>query len=105
MSFNEFVREISKIEDFRADQHFRGQISFIKDHKGKTIPDFIGKVERLEKDFKLICKKNEIKNCGNVGKENKTKNRKNYREYYDAETKRLVEERYKQDFELFEYKF
>jgi len=102
MSFEEFVEKICKIPDSRADGHFRSQHTFICDKDGKPIVDFIGRLENFKEDFKLIGKK--IKKRLKYFHKNKT-TRKPYQEFYNEKTKKLIEERYRKDIELFGYKF
>ncbi len=53
-----------------------------------------------------------MKNYKKIGAKNyelshkrKSNRKKDYREYYNKETKKLIEKRYKKDIELFDYKF
>ncbi len=103
MPFKEFVKAIYSISDIRADQHIKSQYFFVADRKGNLLVDFIGKFENLQDDYKKICKKLGIKKPKKLPTKNKSKRKKDYREYYDKETKRLVYERYKKDFEMFGY--
>ncbi len=103
MSFEEFVKALSKIPDNASDGHFRSQHTFITDKKGNLLVDFIGKVEHINRDFKKVCEKTGMsyKKLSRINK----KTNKNYKKYYDKETKKLIQKRYKKDFELFGYKF
>ena len=83
--------------------NFIPQIEWLTDPSGKILVDFIGKFENLETDFKYICKKiniNEVK----LPHKNKTI-RKNYREYYNENTKNIIADWYKKDIDYFKYKF
>ncbi len=104
MPFKEFIKVISKIPDEKSDPHFRSQYKFLTNNEGKLLTEFIGKFENLEKGYEKICEIMGIKNPPKLKHERKSK-RKNYREYYDEETKKLVAERYKKDLELFDYRF
>ena len=104
MSFREFVEEICKIDDINADPHFKSQYKILS-YKWKIIDlNFIWKFENLNKDFNkltnLLWIKEKIKLPHLMKSEHK-----HYRSYYDNATKKLVEERYKKDLELFNYKF
>jgi len=90
LSFKGFVKFIHKIPDFQADQHFRSQYLFLTDKKGNLIPGFVGKFENLDEDFKKACKKAGVENPPELPQRNKSKRKKDYRDYYDEETKKLV---------------
>jgi glycosyltransferase involved in cell wall biosynthesis len=103
MSFDEFVKTISKIPDSIADSHFRSQYLAIIDNSGNLVVDFLGRFENLESDFKIVCKKIGLK--FDLPHIRKSIGRKHYSEYYTNETKEIVEKRYKKDIEKFGYKF
>lgn len=105
MPFKEFVKAISSIPDNEADRHFKSQCFFLMSKQGKLIPDFIGKFENLEEDYKKICKKIGIKNPPKLPHKRKSIRKKTYKDYYDEETKKLIYERYKKDFQFFGYEF
>lgn len=65
--------------------------------------DFIGRFEKLEEDFQLICKKRGILNTG-LPHMNKTSHR-HYSEYYTEEMIEIVAKKFSEDIERFEYKF
>lgn len=95
MSFEEFVDVILKIKVQNMDIHFRPQYTFIPE-----TPDFLGKFENIENDFKIICEKIGI-DC-ELRHENKTSKTK-YSDYYTPEIIKKVVKIYKKDFELFKY--
>ena len=87
------------------------QYKFVTDKDDKIIVDFIGKFESFSKDVNVILEKLEI--CNNIlgfkfpkkiPHTNKS-HRSHYREYYDAESKEIVQNIYQKDIELFEYQF
>ncbi len=94
-----FVKAIYKIPAHKLDRHFKPQYYFIE---GFNL-DFVGKFENLEKDFKEVMKKAGIRNHPKLPHKRKSKKKKDYKDYYNEETKRLVQEKYKKDFELFGY--
>ena len=81
------------------DDHYIDQHKFITDNNGNIIVDFIGRFENLYNDFKKAFGLDLINYKINSSKHN------DYKEYYDSETKSLVEECYKKDLELFKYEF
>jgi len=81
------------------DDHYIDQHKFITDNNGNIIVDFIGRFENLYDDYKKPFGLDLINYKIHSSKHN------DYKEYYDSETKSLVEECYKKDLELFKYKF
>lgn len=81
------------------------QVDWLLDKNGKMIVDFVGKVEKLQDDFDIVCDTigfNRIK----VGHSNQTtRSHKHYSEYYSDETRQIVAERYARDIEAFGYTF
>ncbi len=104
MPFEEFVRVVSGIPDEKADRHFRSQRCFLTDENDNILVDFIGRFESLSKHLAVLCGKTRLENMPLLH-ENKSKREKDYRSLYTEETKRLIEERYKDDIELFDYRF
>ena len=80
------------------DRHLLPQVDFIIDDI-----DYIGKVENLQKDFEIICDIVGM-NSFTLPHVNLTKH-KHYREYYDKETRQIVEKIYSRDIDLFKYRF
>jgi len=95
-TFEEFVRKVSKIPDILSDRHFKSQKKIIS-RSGRV--DFIGKVENLQSDYEKIRQRygfNELK------KRNQTKG-KSPEEMYTDETRALTYQRYKIDFDEYDY--
>jgi len=66
--------------------------------------DFIGRFENIENDIQYIFKNIRIPYC-KLRVVNKSARKKNYRNYYDEETKHIVTELFKEDLEYFNYSF
>lgn len=64
--------------------------------------DFIGKMENIEADFAHVCEHLGIRNT--LRHLNKSEHR-DYRSYYNEETKALVARTFRDDIETFGYSF
>ena len=84
--------------------------------KGDFVPDWIGRYENLQEDFKKLCKILGIKhvqvphlNSSNsiVGASRRmvNYNSKEYRKFYTPEARRLVEDLYAEEIEMFKFEF
>jgi hypothetical protein len=109
MPFEEFVEAVHGIPDSEADAHFRSQtgVLYETDSGGRCLANFIGRFERLSVDFARLAA---VLGAGDrlvLPHELKSRTRKGraYQAYYDDRTRRLVEERYAADCELFQYRF
>ena len=92
--FGDFVRAYPMIN---ADM-----TSFISDSDGHLLVDFVGRCERIEEDFEVICRR--IGVTATLRHENVTEHA-HYREYYNGATRAIVEEHFRRDIERFGYKF
>ena len=83
---------------------FLPQLEWLTDEKGHIAVDFIGMLENLHYDFDKISTAIKIVNQS-LPHENRSRENKSYRSYYDKETKDIVEKVFKADIEFFGYKF
>lgn len=76
---------------------------------GKSVCDFFIRYENLENDIKNVCLKLGIKDFDISDLPNHKSSfrdkRKHYREYYDEETKKIVFDKHKLEFKMFNYSF
>ena len=74
---------------------------------GKSVCDYFIRYEYLEEDIKTLCKKLKIDSCDisllPKHKSGIRKSKKHWSEYYDDETKKIVYNKHKKEFELFGY--
>ena len=104
MSFADFVRFVHHVPDDLCDWHFRPQSAFFDDKR----VDFIGQVERFTDDLAQVIERAKLDtHLLKYGHKyaNKSRHRKPYTDYYTAETRRLVAEKYKDDIQRFGYRF
>jgi len=105
--FKEFIKYVKEnnLANSKESKYvmLRKQLDFISDRAGKIMVDFVGKFENFQADFDKVCEKIGIP-TGTLPHKNKS-NHKKYTEYYDDETKKLVEAIYKDDIAAFGYTF
>lgn len=103
IKFKEFVKNVSngKYTEHNGIRYIP-MIDWIINDSGDVCVDFIGRFENLDKDFPIICEKigvdiPDLEHCF------RSRKRSEYWKYYDNETKSIVEELYKKDFDFFNY--
>lgn len=84
--------------------HFHTQSHFLTNPEGEQIVDFIGRFETLNKDFSIVCAQLGL-DFKELPKYNISKDRLNYREYYDYHSRALITQIFSCDIERFEYTF
>ena len=102
MSFNEFLSVVCEQDDDNSDRHWRScnHSCFIDD---KILVDFVGKVENINKGWKVVC---EVMNWKYTElPQLKTSERTHYRNYYTPTTQKLVEKRFEKDLDIFKYTY
>jgi len=102
------AKKIRKIPDFDGfvKSEFLQQPScsdYICD-SGKSIVDFIGKLENFETDFKNVCNEIGLPEI-QILKENISQRKRDYKEYYNEETIQLIAKKYDDDIKNFNYGF
>ncbi|EAK9986087.1 sulfotransferase family protein [Campylobacter jejuni] len=81
-------------------QHFTPQYKFICDENKNILVNFIGKLENINNDFKIV--KNELNFDRNLIHSNSS-NHEIFSNYYNEKTYNIIAELYKEDFALFDY--
>ena len=103
-SFENFILNGLQKEEVQAWPHFCPQVHFLRGQNGKIELDYIGRFETLQKDFDHI--RDHLGLSGDLLYVNKTKTkRESYQTYYSNELRDIAAEVYKEDIELFDYKF
>ena len=99
LQFTDFIKTY-----VRLDRLTIPAVEYLKNYKGKIDMDYIGRFENLESDFHKVC---DIMNLSNISLPHKIKSHKkdNYKKFYNSDTTKLVDEIFKEDIELFGYKF
>jgi hypothetical protein len=102
--FDAFVRNGIQRKEIRAFPHFRPQSDFICLSRGKPGVDFLGYFENLEEDFSYVCRRLNV-NPPLLELNRNLSRKKDYRDYYTDETRRIVARFYADDIEMLGYSF
>ena len=79
------------------------QKNWVFDDKNKNLLNFIGRFENMDQDFKTACEKINLPQI-ELKRFNRTTH-ENYKTYYTEETIKIIEEKFKEDIRIFNYKF
>lgn len=87
---------------FDSPKMFMPQLDWITNKDGDILVDFIGRFEKLNEDFDVICH--------HLGRNLKlphvnSSSQKDYKIYYDDETINIISSFFKKDIDCFDYKF
>ena len=100
-----FVKNLAGFDDYirwRCTQEVRYQRDFIYSQDGAQLVDYVGRFERLEEDFGLVCSRFGV--TASLPRLRISK-KKPYQCYYNAETRALVSRVFEPDIRLFNYTF
>ena len=98
--FDDFVK--NGLEKASNEQlHFLPQVFWVLNEKGNPQVETVLRMENLQDDFNEFCR---MMNLGNYDLQTTNKSKhKHWQEYYTNETKKIVQEIYKEDFNFFNY--
>ncbi|RLE01334.1 MAG: hypothetical protein DRJ13_07130 [Bacteroidetes bacterium] len=103
-SFESFVKNGLRNQEIQDWPHFRPQVDFLRGQNGMIELDFIGRFENLQQDFNHV--RDHLGLSGELLFINKTKiKREPYQTYYSDESREITARVYKEDIEVFNYKF
>jgi len=103
-NFKQFVKDFINRTNIYRSIHLHPQYFFVCDKDKNILADEVIKLERLDRDIKYITEKINFKDEIEVSTEN-ISTHKNYKDYFDEETKEIVKNAYAEDFILFDYEF
>ena len=114
-SFSEFCEKYLTNENFcdpvtRHNVHFLPQYRFLYEPQeavlkdGVPIVSYVGRFESLQDDFDYVCEKIGAKKI-KLPRVRDQKSKKDCGEYYTKESRKIVEEAYRRDLDLFNYDF
>lgn len=105
IGFNDWVVRAYGERDSRyydQPKMFMPQVEWIDDERGVCLVEFVGRYERLEKDFATVCER-----TGRGGElpHLKSSDRPHYEELYSERAAEVVARRFRRDIERFGYEF
>jgi len=101
---HQIIQELGSFEAYiryQFEQRAPTQSSFIYDHAGDPLVDFVGRFETLSADFQTVCERIGVR--AELPFLNASKRRRDWRGYYSSETRNLVAELFHSDIERFGY--
>lgn len=66
--------------------------------------EFVGKLENFERDIAVVCKRLDIPFPDPIPHENRS-NSRDYREFYDDQSREIIAHWFREDLEQFDYDF
>jgi len=110
LSFKEWLKqayEKKNAEFFKQEspKMYYPQLDWVTDFSGNVCVSFIGKFENIDKDFHKLIKLLEVNTKLKHLNKTKALNSSSYRDYYDSETRKIVENAFIKDVEYFKYVF
>ena len=103
MDFKDFLKVISGIDDYHAEEHFKSQWQFLYDRNNRLAVDDVYRFEKIEESWLKICEKLGL---NYVALEHRKKvEGMPYQEYFDDESIEIVRKRYEIDINAFKFSF
>jgi len=107
-NFADFLRwklDPERPYQFHLDTSIESQTDYLIDLHGNIVVDFIGRYERLEKDFQTSCKRIGLPGIALPHRRRAADREHDYRRYYDDITRELVAQHFARDIALLGYDF
>ena len=106
LGFKEWLKQvyIQRSPDYMDDKKmFLTQAEWVCDEEGRIMVDYIGRFENLQESWDYICV--QLQQTRTLLPHVKKSTRGNYRDYYDDESREIIEDYFRQDLKLFGYTF
>lgn len=87
---------------YHSPRMYMPQLAWITDERGEILVDFVARFETLQRDFRTVCDRIGV---SATLPHLKKSDRGHYRDYYAAETKRIIADCFREDIEYFGYEF
>lgn len=102
MTFPDFVRAVAAVPDDRAEKHFRSQTRSLH-HEGVLVVDYLGRVERFAETWAEVVTRSRLEPLRRGYNRTAEDTPFELGDWYDTELLSIVNERYREDFELLGY--
>jgi hypothetical protein len=106
--FDSFLRhklDPDRPYQFHIDTSIELQTDYLVDLHGRVIVDFIGHYERIEEDYAEVCRRIGIAPRPLPHRRRAVDRERDYRSYYNDETRELVARHFARDVEMLGYRF
>jgi len=100
VDFDDFIKN-GLAQAAKEQLHFLPQVFWVRNAEGKPEVESVLRVEHLQGDFDRFCEKMKLRKF-TLQVTNASK-RKSWQDYYSEETKAIVQQVYRDDFEFFNY--
>lgn len=107
-TFADFLRwklDPARPYQYHLDISITLQSDYLIDLRGRVVVDFIGRYERLQEDFALVCDRLGIRPPVLPHARKARDRQQDYRRYYTADTAELVASHFARDIHLLDYRF
>lgn len=102
---NHFPNPTSRHPYLDLHRHIVPQHRYLYTKMGIQLVNFVGKFEHMQASFDEICRLTGLPKTIIPRRNISTERNRDYRSYYDDECRRFVEAYYREDIQLFQYKF
>jgi hypothetical protein len=114
IAFDDFVQKVKKAVNTKEyykwlgrtqPNHICPQYLYAYNKNNKLIPDYVGKLQNFDIDLQNIFEQLNLPLPRSINKTNITPKRDKYKKYYTDDTRKIIEELYEKDLNLFNYEF
>lgn len=99
--FRRFAKRVCKIPDAFSERHFISQYAILHDRQGRVKTNFVGKMENLNQDWKVVQAKTGLPDLPHHNSTRESD--REWMDFYDLDLAKMVYQRYQQDIGLYGY--
>ena len=112
--FEDFIQAVKKTIESKSyykwvdriqPNHISPQYLYAYNKEAELVTDYIGRMENFDVDLQNIFEQLNLSLPSSINKVNTTPKRDKYRKYYTDDARKIVEQLYEKDLNLFNYEF